>query len=103
MTITELISRLEATGYSVAENNFKTEDRPAPPFITYTTTGHRALYADGVVYWYSGQLKIELIVKAKDPTAEAKLTTALSGLTYTWTEAVDNGQAVYIYTIITEV
>lgn len=103
MTLNDLFVRLASTGFPVAENQFKTEERPAPPFLTYRTVGHRPMYADGAVYWFSGQVRIDLYTTEKDPEAEAKIRQALTGLSYTWTEQINNDQAVYNVTITMEV
>lgn len=103
MTYNELTEALEATGYPVAEGAFSTDSKPEMPYITYQRTGDRALYADGIVYWYAGAVEIHLYTSSKDTAAETAVRSALTDTGYSWTEARIPAQSCYNITITLEV
>ena len=81
MTLTELQTLLEATGYPVAYSHFyQTDDSPipAPPFITYLCTYSANFFADDTVYKSIDTVHIELYTNKKDLDAEAKLEAILN-------------------------
>lgn len=76
MTLTELKSILDATGYPVAYSHFISTDNnpvPNPPFITYLVINSSNMFADNKVYKKIGNIQIELYTNKKDLQAEKKL------------------------------
>lgn len=76
MTLAELKTLLSTTGIPVAMNTFKTEQQY--PYIVYIATGAKNTSADGIVYYSTPQVQVELYTKDKDLTSEDKVETALS-------------------------
>lgn len=74
MTLAELKSILNATGYPVAYSHF-TESNPAPsiPYITYLVAYSSNLIADDEVYQEIDNVQIELYTVKKDLVAEGKV------------------------------
>jgi len=68
MTITELKSLLDATGYPVAYSHFR--ESVSPPFIVYREVGSENLGADNKVYHDVKDFDIELYTTIKDLTSE---------------------------------
>jgi len=76
MTLIELSTMLEATGYPVAYSHFTaTTDNPtpAPPYITYLDPYSSNFIADNKVYHKGENIQIELYITKKDLIAEKKL------------------------------
>lgn len=99
MTLTELKTMLDATGYPVAYSHF---NKPVtPPFICYRVPSSENLMADGRVYHKINNVDIELYTDCKDLEAESALESALdgTGLPYevveTWIDAEDLFQRTY--------
>lgn len=76
MTLTELHTILEATGFPVAYSHFKT--RPSVPFIAYSVAYSSNLTADNMTYKKISNVDIELYTDKKDLEAENTLETILN-------------------------
>lgn len=76
MTLDELATILQATGFPVAYSHFietETSPLPEPPFICYLTNYSSHLYADNTVYKSNENVQIELYTNKKDIAAESKV------------------------------
>ena len=71
MTLAELKTLLDATGFPVAYSHFN--EIQTPPFICYLVTGSSNFFADSVTYQKIDNVQIELYTTKKDLTAEGKL------------------------------
>lgn len=76
MTLEELKSILEATGFPVAYSHFKSAVEP--PFIVYLVDSEPNFKADNKVYKKLYDVRIELYTDKKDLVAESKLETLLN-------------------------
>jgi hypothetical protein len=75
MTLAELKTILNATGYPVAYSHF---NEPTPlPYICYLVIDSSNFFADGKVYKKIDNVQIELYSDKKDLVAEAKLESIL--------------------------
>jgi hypothetical protein len=80
MTLIELKTLLDQTGYPVTYSHFKpTENNPvpAPPYICYLTSFSSNFMADSKVYQKIDNAQIELYTNKKDLTAESILESIL--------------------------
>lgn len=95
MTLSELGSLLETTGYPVAYRSFSTTK--TPPFICYLSPYSRNFAADNKVHQKIDHVQIELYTKTKNTQAETKLENVLDGadLFYDKTETHIDAQEVY--------
>lgn len=75
MTLQELKSILEQTGYPVAYNHFNSE--PTVPFLVYRLPSSSHFIADNVVYHNIEDIEVELYTNKKDLTAEQALESIL--------------------------
>lgn len=97
MTLAELKTQLETTGYPVAYQTFR--DAPQMPFMTYYEAFTDNMSADNHVHKKVGVIRIELWTNTKDTVAEAKVEQALADLfwnnTQTYIEAEDCFRTIY--------
>lgn len=76
MTLTELVTILNATGFPVAYSHFtETTNNPLPnpPFITYIVPSSDNLFADNKTYKKINNIDIELYTDKKNLLAEETL------------------------------
>ena len=81
MTLTELKTILDATGYPVAYSHFtETDNEPLPqlPFIVYVATFSSHFLADNKIYKSIENIQIELYTERIDLAAEAKVEAVLN-------------------------
>lgn len=76
MTLQELKSILDQTGYPVAYNHFNSE--PTVPFLVYRLPSSSHFIADNVVYHNIEDIEIELYTNKKDLAAEKKIEDVLN-------------------------
>lgn len=76
MTLVELKTILDATGYPVAYSHFK-ESPPSIPFITYLEFDSNNFHADNRTFKKVKNINVELYTDKKDLQAEATLETLL--------------------------
>ena len=80
MTLEEVKSMLETTGFPVAFKEWKEGTVPTMPYMVYLVPYTNNFAADGVAYFTANHVQIELYTKLKDPVAEGKVEAALSSL-----------------------
>lgn len=87
MTLIELKTILDATGYPVAYSHFK-ESPPSIPFITYLEFDSNNFHADNRILQKVRNINIELYTEKKDLQAEMALESLLDAndLPYQTTE-----------------
>ena len=93
MTLNEIRERLVGTGFPVAYSHFK--DTQTAPFICYMQTGTDNFDADNQAYFPVKRVRIELYTEIKDPSAEQKVETALSGLNWESQEVYIDSEEMY--------
>ena len=71
MTLSELKTILDSTGYPVAYSHFQTE--PDTPYIVYSVSGSSNFMADDNVYKPIQNVDVELFTYKKDLEAEASI------------------------------
>lgn len=76
MTLEEIQTGLEATGYQVAYHHFSKPT--ALPYIVYLTPEHTTMYADNASYLEKMRVRIELYTDTKDLQAEKRIREAMS-------------------------
>ena len=77
MTHAEVKAMVEEMGLPYAYDHFAEGESPDPPFICYLFPGSDNFSADGRVYFWISEVKIELYTDRKDPGAEALVKTVL--------------------------
>lgn len=91
MTLAELKTQLETTGLPVAYDFIPEEAFTGYPIITYREVLSNVFYADGVVYFATRHIEVELYTKTKEPVNEAKVETALASIPWQKSEDyIDN-------------
>jgi len=98
MTLEEFKEQLETTGFPVAYLEFPKEEPHDPPFICYLVTGQEPFHADGIVYYSSPEIQVELYTNAKDLAAEAKVEEALNLWNYEKEEGFIEEEKIYLAT-----
>lgn len=98
MTQKEFADLLETTGFPVAFYEFPKEEPHNPPFICYLTPGSTQFGADGVVYFSSTNVQVELYTVQKDVEAEQKVENALASFYYLKDEGYLEKEKVYMVT-----
>lgn len=98
MTQKEFADLLETTGFPVAFYEFPNEEPHDPPFICYLTPGPTQFGADGVVYFSSTNVQVELYTVQKDVEAEQKVENALASFYYLKDEGYLEKEKVYMVT-----
>lgn len=83
MTLAELYTQLQSTGYSVAYQHFEESNVPSMPFICYAEIASNNFGADNKTYFPIKRAEIQLFTKKKDTEAEGKVETALTDLYWT--------------------
>lgn len=106
MTLAELKTLLETTGYPVAYHHFvATPEAPLPnsPYIVYLFVSSDNFKADDRVYLVKGNYQVELYTSIKDMTAEENLESILNGEGLCWekSELYIESEALYqvVYSI----
>lgn len=97
MTLAEVKTLLEGiAGFSnkVVYNAWPEGEAPALPFLVFLETRENPMPADGITYYASKDIAIELYTDKKDPTTEALVETALTtaGIFYTKSEEYLNDE-----------
>lgn len=82
MSLEELKSLLETTGYPVAYSHFTSKKNP--PFVCYLVTPSDNFSADNTTYHEVINVDIELYTKIKDETAENKIKKLLNEHELPW-------------------
>lgn len=77
MTLAEIKTMLESTGYPVAFHHF--QEKQALPFLVFLTPYGRGIAADGQNAEPVNTVQVELYTAEKDPTAEKTLESVLDG------------------------
>lgn len=95
MTLEEIKTMLEATGIPVAYQSFPESAAPPLPFICYLFSGSNNFAADGVVYYQTKDVKIELYTKFKDQSVEDKVEKALSSVYWEKSETYIDSEQCY--------
>jgi len=95
MTLPELRSPLEKTGYPVTYRAWPENAAPPLPFICYLVTGSNILHADGGVFYSASDVNVELYTPDKDLAAEANVEAALQGLSWEKTETYIDTERCY--------
>lgn len=101
MTLAQLKTTLETSGYPVAYRAFPEADAPAMPFICYMATTTDNFGADGKVYEVVQFVEVQLFTEHKDLAAEANLEAALADVFWQKDEELIEDELCYriIYTI----
>jgi hypothetical protein len=97
MTLENVITILEQTGYPVAYDHFP-RAVPSIPYIAVTVTGTDNVYGDNGVYKQVMGFQIELCTEIKSPEQEKVLTDVLDANGICWqllSEAYDADDGVY--------
>lgn len=76
MTLAEIKTALEASGYPVAYHHFKVGTAPGLPFVVYLAE-IQPIGADNTVYQQIARVRVELYTDRKDPEAERRVRAAL--------------------------
>ena len=84
MTLSDMISILEETGFPVAYDHFPVELPPTVPYIAVTLPYTDNFYAENKVWKQFAIWNIELCTEIKDPVAEKALTDILDSHNITW-------------------
>lgn len=101
MTLEEIKSALESTGFPVTYRSWPERKAPSMPYICYYVSGSDNFAADGMVYYPVNQIQVELYTELKDTEAEAALETALASFYWNKTETyIDTEQC---YQIVYEI
>lgn len=93
MTLEQIKTILDSTGFPVAYRCFKTPQ--TAPFICYLSSYRHNFAADGIVYSGAEHIQVELYTKEKNPTAEGKVEEALSPFFWEKTEVYINDTEMY--------
>ena len=101
--IMDVYERLCGTGIPFSFNHIPREKTPPLPYGIYLTERANPFYADGQVYFLFGHLQVELYSGKKDPTLEAEVENALSGLAWTKEEEFLSNEKCYLVTYELEV
>lgn len=83
MTLEHFAERLKTTGLPVTYLAWPEGQAPALPFLCYRSTGADTLPADGGVYLFWDNVRIELYTAVKDLALEQLVETALTDFTWT--------------------
>lgn len=84
MTLEEMLTMLEETGFPVAYDHFSTEAPPTVPYIALTIPYTDNFYAENRVWRQIAYCDVELCTEHKDTEAEKKLTDVLDSHNITW-------------------
>lgn len=84
MTLSDMISILEETGFPVAYDHFPVESPPTVPYIAVTLPYTDNFYAENKAWKQFAIWNIELCTAVKDPQAEKALTDILDSHNITW-------------------
>ena len=95
MTLGELKTRLDGTGYPVAYSHFEEGQNTPVPFICYMETSSDNFYADNRTYWPVSSARIELYTDKKDLEAEGKVETALYDIPYEKSETYIDSEKLF--------
>ena len=79
MTHDEVVAFVEAVGLPWAYDHFAEGESPDPPFLVTLYPSADNFAADGIVYFSSNVLHLELYTDKKDVDVEAKVEAALTG------------------------
>lgn len=77
MSLEQLSNDLKTSGLPVTYRAWPFGQAPDLPYICYQTGGSHQLYADGIVYYSSETVRVELYTRLKNPVAEATVEAAL--------------------------
>lgn len=78
MTHDEVLAMVAEMGIPSAYDHFAEGESPDPPFLCFLYPGADNFAADGVVYFSSPQLSIELYTDIKSPDLEATVEAVLA-------------------------
>lgn len=70
MTHEEVMAAMEEIGLSYAYHHFAEGESPDPPFAVFLYPGSNNFSADGMVYYKSSRLNIEIYTDLKNPKLE---------------------------------
>lgn len=98
MTLEEFAKQLETTGFPVAFYEFPKEEPHDPPFLCYIVLPATTFSADGVVYFSSTGIQVELYTLKKNIEAEQKVETALNSFFYEKDEGILEDEKIYMVT-----
>lgn len=95
MTLEEIKSVLESTGFPVTYRSWPECKAPSMPYICYYVSGSDNFSADGMAYYPVNQIQVELYTELKDTEAEAALETALASFYWNKTETYIDAEQCY--------
>ena len=98
MTLEEFAKQLETTGFPVAFYEFPKEEPHDPPFLCYIPLPTQQFSADGIVYFSSIKVQVELYTLKKNIEAEQKLERALSSFYFEKDEGYLEDEKIYMVT-----
>ena len=101
MTLEEIKTKLDTTGYPVSYSSVPLDEATARPYICYSETGLRPFSADGIPYYTRRVIFVRLYTDIRDEAAEAKVQTALAGLY--WSKGIEYLEDQKIYEIDYEI
>lgn len=104
MELEQLANDLKTSGLPVTYRAWPAGEAPALPFICYQVSGYDQLYADGIIYYLSKTVRVELYTRQKNPASEAAIEAALGS--YRWKKYPDeyiSGEQCYLITYEVEV
>lgn len=102
MHLVELLAKLESTGFPFAFLSFPEDEKPEMPYGTYYVDNN-TLYADGIPFFCTQIVTVEIYAARRDLGLERKIREALTGCAYSLTQGEDSRENRYKYTIRTEV
>lgn len=95
MTLSDINTLLETTGFPVTYRAWPVKMAPPLPYICYLVGYSNNFGADNMVYHRINHMQIELYTKLKDPEAEDKVEQALSSLYWEKTETYIDTEECY--------
>lgn len=82
MSDEEFKTLLETSGLPVAYLAFPEGEAPGLPFVCFLSPGNNNFAADGIVYFKSRKMVVELYLKFRDEEIEKSVEKALSSFVY---------------------
>lgn len=103
MELEKLINILESTGLPVAYLAFPEGEAPPLPFLCYLCTDDNPLFADGITYFTSTNVTVELYTQFKSPSVEQLVEAALQDYHWKKDETYIDSERCYMITYDIEV
>lgn len=99
----ELVKALESTGLPVARLAFPEGEAPPLPYLCYLCTDDNPLFADGITYFTSSNVTVELYTQFKSPAVEQQVEAALQAYHWKKDETYIDSERCYMITYDIEV